>query len=216
MMVRGCCQRLVAARGGGGGLLRPASSSSVCSSSGVSSPSARAAPLPRPASRARSSGGISSSGIGSSGIGSSGIITTSAIHATASPSTLRRRAAAAPLGAAPRRAPLPPRALQSSAPPPPAQPAPPSAADRDTFTITTPLFYVNAAPHMGSAYPTVAADVVARYQRLAGRRVRFVTGTDEHGEKIALAAAAAGLEPQAHCDAVAAQYRALWEAVSFF
>jgi methionyl-tRNA synthetase len=108
--------------------------------------------------------------------------------------------------------PLPHRSLRSVAAA--ASSSSSSGGDRDTFTITTPLFYVNAAPHMGSAYPTIAADVVARYQRLRGRRVRFVTGTDEHGEKIALAAAARSLEPQEHCDQVAAQYKALWEAVS--
>lgn len=78
------------------------------------------------------------------------------------------------------------------------------------FTITTPLYYVNAAPHMGSAYPTIAADVLARYHRLTGRKVRYVTGTDEHGEKIALAAAAQGMSPQQHCDSIVEQYKALW------
>ncbi|KAL4424484.1 hypothetical protein ABPG77_006793 [Micractinium sp. CCAP 211/92] len=78
------------------------------------------------------------------------------------------------------------------------------------FTVTTPLYYVNAAPHMGSAYPTIAADAIARYQRLRGRPVTFITGTDEHGEKIALAAASRGLEPRAHCDDIVASYKALW------
>lgn len=80
----------------------------------------------------------------------------------------------------------------------------------EPFTITTPLYYVNAAPHMGSAYPTIAADVLARYNRLAGHRVRFLTGTDEHGEKIALAAAARGMSPQEHCDSIVQAYKALW------
>jgi hypothetical protein len=66
-----------------------------------------------------------------------------------------------------------------------------------------PPHCTRAAPHMGSAYPTIAADVVSRYQRLAGRNVNFLTGTDEHGEKIATAAAARGLSPQEHCDAIA-------------
>mmetsp|Transcript_11687 Transcript_11687/g.20754 ORF Transcript_11687/g.20754 Transcript_11687/m.20754 type:complete len:564 (+) Transcript_11687:10-1701(+) len=79
------------------------------------------------------------------------------------------------------------------------------------YTITTPLYYVNAPPHMGSAYPTIAADTAARYQRLQGRKVRFITGTDEHGEKIALAAAARGLEPKAHCDDIAQTYQDLWK-----
>ena len=82
-----------------------------------------------------------------------------------------------------------------------------------TFTITTPLYYVNAAPHMGSAYPTIAADALARFQRMRGRDVRFVTGTDEHGEKIALAAAARGMSPKEHCDDVARAYEDLWAKV---
>jgi methionyl-tRNA synthetase len=63
---------------------------------------------------------------------------------------------------------------------------------------------------MGSAYPTIAADVLARYQRLAGRKVRYITGTDEHGEKIALAAAAQDMSPQQHCDSIVQQYKSLW------
>lgn len=82
------------------------------------------------------------------------------------------------------------------------------------FTISTPLYYVNAAPHMGSAYPTIAADVLARYHRLRGKSVRFITGTDEHGEKIALAAAKRGLTPQQHCDSVVEEYKALWQQVN--
>lgn len=79
------------------------------------------------------------------------------------------------------------------------------------FTVTTPLYYVNAIPHMGSAYPTIAADVLARYHRLAGKRVHFLTGTDEHGEKIALAAERNGLGPKEHCDMIASAYKQLWE-----
>lgn len=70
-----------------------------------------------------------------------------------------------------------------------------------------------AEPHMGGAYSTIAADVIARFQRLQGRDVRFVTGTDEHGEKIAAAAAAAGATPQEHCDAMVAKYIELWQLV---
>ena len=69
---------------------------------------------------------------------------------------------------------------------------------------------------MGSAYPTIACDAMARYHRLRGRRVAFVTGTDEHGEKIALAAAKRGMEPKAHCDDVAAAYKALWKEVCYW
>ena len=67
---------------------------------------------------------------------------------------------------------------------------------------------------MGSAYSTLAADVVSRYQRLAQREVILITGTDEHGEKIAAAAAAQGVQPQQHCDSIAQQYQALWQKVS--
>lgn len=63
---------------------------------------------------------------------------------------------------------------------------------------------------MGSAYPTIAADAAARFQRLLGKRVRFVTGTDEHGEKIAAAAAKREMSPQQHCDDIVQQYEALW------
>lgn len=80
----------------------------------------------------------------------------------------------------------------------------------ETYTVTTPLYYVNAGPHMGSAYPTIAADAAARFQRLQGKEVRFVTGTDEHGEKIAEAAKARGMQPQEHCDSVVEEYRSLW------
>ena len=130
--------------------------------------------------------------------------------------------------------------------------APRSASD-ESFTVTTPLYYVNAAPHMGSAYPTIAADALARFHRMQGRKVSpclessrprvpplilslsqlgpwprsrvpadpyshpvfadetqvaFVTGTDEHGEKIALAAAKNGLSPKEHwCPPHAPQHR---------
>ena len=84
-------------------------------------------------------------------------------------------------------------------------------ADNNQFVITTPLFYVNALPHMGSAYPTIAADVLARFYRLRGRSVLFVTGTDEHGQKIQRSAEDAGRNPQDHCDRVVAQFQALWQ-----
>ena len=80
-----------------------------------------------------------------------------------------------------------------------------------TYTLTTPLYYVNDRPHLGSAYTTLACDALARFQRLRGEQVLFITGCDEHGQKIQRTAEAAGLSPQAHCDAVSAQYRELWE-----
>jgi methionyl-tRNA synthetase len=80
-----------------------------------------------------------------------------------------------------------------------------------TYTLTTPLYYVNDKPHLGSAYTTLACDALARFQRLRGESVLFITGCDEHGQKIQRTAEAAGLTPQAHCDAVSAQYADLWE-----
>jgi methionyl-tRNA synthetase len=79
-----------------------------------------------------------------------------------------------------------------------------------SFTLTTPLYYVNDRAHLGSAYTTLACDAVARYQRLKGEQVVFITGCDEHGQKIQRTAEAAGLSPQAHCDAVSEGYRTLW------
>ncbi|MCI1279492.1 MAG: methionine--tRNA ligase [Nitrospira sp.] len=81
----------------------------------------------------------------------------------------------------------------------------------DTFYITTPIYYVNDVPHIGHAYTTVAADVLARYWRLRGRDVFFLTGLDEHGQKVQQAAAKAGIDPQAHCDRLAPQFTNLWQ-----
>jgi len=75
------------------------------------------------------------------------------------------------------------------------------------FYITTPIYYVNGAPHIGHAYTTIAADVLARWKRLAGYDVFFLTGTDEHGQKVEKAAAEAGLDPQTFTDRVAADFR---------
>lgn len=80
-----------------------------------------------------------------------------------------------------------------------------------TRTLTTPLYYVNDRPHLGSAYTTLACDALARFWRLTGEEVLFITGCDEHGQKIQRTAEAAGLSPQAHCDRVSAQYGALWQ-----
>jgi methionyl-tRNA synthetase len=78
------------------------------------------------------------------------------------------------------------------------------------YFITTPIYYVNASPHIGHAYTTIVADVLARYYRLAGYQTFFVTGTDEHGDKIAEAAQKAGISPKAYADQISAQFRALW------
>ena len=81
----------------------------------------------------------------------------------------------------------------------------------NSFYITTPIYYVNDVPHIGHAYTTVAADVLARYWRLRGRDVFFLTGLDEHGQKVQQAAAKTGIAPQMHCDRLAPQFQNLWE-----
>ena len=80
---------------------------------------------------------------------------------------------------------------------------------RPAFYVTTPIYYVNAAPHLGHAYTSIAADVLARHHRQRGDDVFFLTGTDEHGEPVALAAAAEGVEPQLLADQNAERFRAL-------
>jgi methionyl-tRNA synthetase len=82
-----------------------------------------------------------------------------------------------------------------------------------SFYITTPIYYVNSEPHHGHAYTTIAADVLARHHRQRGEDVFFLTGTDEHGTKIAQAAEERGLTPQQHVDQMAPKYRALAAAV---
>ena len=77
--------------------------------------------------------------------------------------------------------------------------------------FTTPIFYVNAEPHLGHTYTTVVADTLVRYWRQRGREAMFLTGTDEHGDKIAAAAARAGTTPQAFADRVSALFRSTWE-----
>jgi methionyl-tRNA synthetase len=78
-----------------------------------------------------------------------------------------------------------------------------------SFYVTTPIYYVNAAPHLGHAYTTIAADVMARHHRQRGEEVFFLTGTDEHGEPVADAAHALGIEPQELADRNAERFRAL-------
>jgi len=81
----------------------------------------------------------------------------------------------------------------------------------NTFYITTPIYYVNARPHIGHTYTTLACDTVARRQRMMGSDTWFLTGTDEHGQKIQRAAEAAGRTPQSFTDEVSAEFRALWD-----
>src|SRR5438093_12402024 len=80
-----------------------------------------------------------------------------------------------------------------------------------TFYITTPIYYVNARPHIGHAYTTIACDTIARRQRMMGFDTYFLTGTDEHGQRIQRAAQAPDQTPQQVTDEVAAQLRALWD-----
>lgn len=82
---------------------------------------------------------------------------------------------------------------------------------KGTYSFTTPIYYVNAAPHLGTAYTTIAADAVARYQRMNGYDVAFVTGMDEHGQKVADTAASKGMEPQEWCDSMEPAFRDAWD-----
>ncbi len=79
-----------------------------------------------------------------------------------------------------------------------------------TFYVTTPIYYINDVPHLGSAYTTVAADVLTRYQRLRGRDAFFLTGTDEHGLKIQRAAEERGVSPQELADEISQVFRDTW------
>ncbi len=83
------------------------------------------------------------------------------------------------------------------------------AGKSKAFYITTPIYYVNDSPHIGHAYTTIACDVMARFMRLDGAEVKFLTGTDEHGQKVDKAAAAAGKAPLAFCDEVSQRFRHL-------
>ncbi|HEY1807389.1 MAG TPA: methionine--tRNA ligase [Acidobacteriaceae bacterium] len=81
----------------------------------------------------------------------------------------------------------------------------------NTFYLTTPIYYVNARPHIGTTYTTVVADAIARRKRALGVDTFFLTGTDEHGQKIERSAEKAGCTPQEFTDRVSAQFRALWD-----
>ncbi len=79
------------------------------------------------------------------------------------------------------------------------------------FYITTPIYYVNARPHIGHTYTTMACDAIARRQRLLGKDTFFLTGTDEHGQKVERSAAAAGKSPQQFADEISGEFRSLWD-----
>ena len=80
----------------------------------------------------------------------------------------------------------------------------------ERFYITTPIYYVNARPHLGHAHTSILADSMARMNRLMGRDTYFLTGTDEHGDKIVKAAQAAGKSPQQYCDEISGEFKSLW------
>ena len=84
---------------------------------------------------------------------------------------------------------------------------------KPSFYMTTPIYYVNDKPHIGHSYTSIACDVLARFKRLTGYQVYFLTGTDEHGQKVAQAAKALGLEPQALVDKNVLTYQNLWKAL---
>lgn len=83
--------------------------------------------------------------------------------------------------------------------------------NKKTFFITTPLYYVNDVPHIGSAYTTIACDCIARYKKLQGYDVCFLTGTDEHGQKIFKAATEQKREPEDHCNYIVEEFKKLWK-----
>jgi len=81
---------------------------------------------------------------------------------------------------------------------------------KDTFYVTTPIYYVNDVPHIGHAYTTVAADILTRYYRLKGYKTFFLTGTDEHGQKVEKAAKERGKSPKEHADSMVGNFQKLW------
>ncbi|TVR00604.1 MAG: methionine--tRNA ligase [Desulfovibrionales bacterium] len=83
------------------------------------------------------------------------------------------------------------------------------------FFLSTPIYYVNARPHLGHAYTTAVADSMIRFQKLMGRKTFFLTGTDEHGDKIVQAADAHGTTPLEYVDTISAEFRKLWDALGF-
>ncbi|MCY4188706.1 MAG: class I tRNA ligase family protein, partial [Bryobacterales bacterium] len=79
------------------------------------------------------------------------------------------------------------------------------------FYISTPIYYVNAAPHVGHAYTTIVADTIKRFRHMLGDRAYLTTGSDEHGQKVERSAVAAGLDPQRFVDRVSDAFRAEWD-----
>lgn len=84
---------------------------------------------------------------------------------------------------------------------------------KPSYYVTTPIYYVNDVPHIGHAYTTLACDALARFMRLDGLDVKFLTGTDDHGQKVEKSAQAANMDPQAFTDKVSQNFRCLWSAL---
>src|SRR3990167_3335796 len=82
------------------------------------------------------------------------------------------------------------------------------------FYLTTPLYYVNSKPHIGHSYTEIAADTLARWHRLNGRDVCFLTGTDEHGQKVDKAASLAGMTPKDFTDKISLSFKELWRTLN--
>ncbi len=82
---------------------------------------------------------------------------------------------------------------------------------KDKYYLTTPIYYVNAAPHIGHAYTTIAAETIARFHRLRGDEVVLTTGTDEHGTKVERAARAQGKTPEEFVDLISNEFRTQWQ-----
>src|ERR1035438_10487092 len=85
------------------------------------------------------------------------------------------------------------------------------ASAKPKYYITTPIYYVNARPHLGHTYTTIAADAIARYKQMRGFEVLFLTGTDEHGQKVERSAKSNNESPIDFVDRVSAEYRDLWK-----
>ena len=83
------------------------------------------------------------------------------------------------------------------------------------FVLTTPLYYANDLPHVGSAYTTMIADVISRHKKLKGQEALLITGTDEHGQKVEKAAQAAEISPQSFTDQVSQNFRDLTDTMNF-
>ncbi|MDR2493182.1 MAG: methionine--tRNA ligase [Coriobacteriales bacterium] len=99
---------------------------------------------------------------------------------------------------------------QQHAPKPTSLPPAPTGQHKPSYYLTTPIYYVNGVPHLGTAYTTVAADALARHKRMDGFDAWFLTGLDEHGQKVATTAAEAGVTPQQWVDSIAPRFKEAW------